>query len=242
MYKGKRISVVFGTYRERKSVKKVINDLFATKFVDEVIVVNNNAEEGTDDEIKKTKAKLFYERRQGYGWAYQKAMKEAKGDYIITFEADATFRAKDIERLLVYADEYDVVIGSRTSLIGSLVGIDGMNVLRKFANVLEAKTIEILFNSNALTDIGCTFKLFKRPAYLKLRKLWKSRTVIFNTELVLLVVSNRIPFVEVPVAYSKRVGKSQIVTSFYSEIKWAFVIQIYILYFWTTWLWKKING
>ncbi len=232
MYKGKKISVVFGTYREKKTIKKAIEDLFATKYVDEVIVVDNNAEVGTDDEVRKTKAKLFFEPRQGYGWAYQRAMKEATGDYIITTEADGTFRAKDIERLLVYSDEYEVVIGSRTSLIGSLEGIDGMSLLRKYANVIEAKTIEILFNTNALTDVGCTYKLFKRSAINKLKKGWRCRDALFNTELILLVVTKKIPFVEVPVAYCKRVGKSQVITGFLSEIKWAFVIQTYILYHW----------
>ena len=240
MYNGKKISVVFGTYREKKSIGKAIDDLFAIGFVDEVVVVNNNAEEGTDCEVKKTEAKLFYETRQGYGWAYKRAMKEATGDYIITYEADGTFRAKDIERLLVYSKEYDIVLGSRTSLIGSLEGIDGMNTLRKFANVIEAKTIEILFNTNALTDVGCTLKLFKRSAYNKLKKIWNKEGTLFNTEIVLLAVRERIPFVEVPVAYCKRVGKSQIVTSFYSEIKWAFVIQTYILYMWLRWILAKL--
>lgn len=240
MYNGKKISVAFGTYREKKSIRKSIDDLFATGFVDEVIVVNNNAEEGTDCEVKKTKAKLFYETRQGYGWAYRKAMKEATGDYIITFEADGTFRARDIERLLVYSKEYDVVFGSRTSLIGSIEGIDGMGVLRKFANVIEAKTIEILFNTNALTDVGCTMKLFKRSAYNKLKKICNKKCALFNTEMVLLTVRERIPFVEVPVAYCKRVGKSQIITSFYSEIRWAFVIQTHILYIWFRWIFAKL--
>ena len=60
MYEGKTVSVAIATYRERKSIRKVINDFFETGFVDEVIVVNNNAEAGTDDEVGKTKAKLFY--------------------------------------------------------------------------------------------------------------------------------------------------------------------------------------
>lgn len=241
MYKGKKVSVVFGTYKEKRSIKSTINELFATGFVDEVCVVNNNAEEGTDNEIKGTKAKLFYEVRQGYGWAYQLAMEKAIGDYIITIEADGTFRAKDLERLLVYADEYEVVLGSRTSLIGSLEGIDGMGFLRKYANVLEAKTIEILFNTNSLTDVGCTLRLIKRSAYNKLKKIWKQKSALFNTEIILLTVMNKISFVEVPIAYQKRVGKSQIIGNFMDELMWAITIQIYIIKCWIVWLFKNTN-
>ncbi len=239
MYKGRKVSVVFGTYREKRSIRAAINDLFRTGFVDEVVVVNNNAETGTDEEVKKTKAKLFYETRQGYGWAYQKAMDVAEGDYIITTEADGTFRAQDIERLLVYANEYDIVQGSRTSLIGSLKGINGMNLTRKWVNVLVAKTIEFLFNTNALTDVGCTFRLMNRKAYLKLKGIWKDRTALFNTEILVLAVTNKVPFVEVPVAYQKRVGKSQIVGSLSKEAMWAIKIQVFILKSWIKWLFKK---
>ena len=53
MYDGKKVSVALATYREKKSIRKAINDFFKTGFVDEVVVVNNNAEAGTDEEIKK---------------------------------------------------------------------------------------------------------------------------------------------------------------------------------------------
>lgn len=239
MYRGKKVSAVFGTYREKKSIRRAIDDLFATGFIDEVIVVNNNAEAGTDREVRKTKAKLFYEARQGYGWAYQAAMAKATGNYIITTEGDGTFKGKDIEKLLVYAEEYDIVQGSRTSLIGSLKGINGMNLTRKWMNVLVAKTIEFLFNTNALTDVGCTFRLMNRMAYNKLKDLWYDRTALFNTEILILAVTNKIPFVEIPVAYHKRVGTSQIVGSFTKEAVWAFKIQFFIFKSWFTWLLRR---
>ena len=57
MYNGKLVSVVFATYREKNSVREVIEDFFnATPFVDEIVVVNNNAEPGTVEEVQKTKA------------------------------------------------------------------------------------------------------------------------------------------------------------------------------------------
>ena len=59
---------------------KAIEDYFATGFVDEVVVVNNNAEEGTNEEVKKTKARLVHEQKQGYGYGYQRGIREATGD------------------------------------------------------------------------------------------------------------------------------------------------------------------
>lgn len=238
MYEGKKVSVVIGTYRERKSIKKTINGFFATKFVDEVIIVNNNAEKGTDEEVKRTKAKLLYENRQGYGYAYQKAMKAATGDYIVVSEADGTMRPADLERFLVYARDFDVVLGTRTSQIGSLSG-KGMGIIRKFANVIEAKTIEILFNSVALTDVGCTYKLFSRKALNKIIPFWNNKSALFNTELILLTVALKLKFVEIPISYQRRIGRSAIVGKWFNVIWWAVVIQCYIFTFWFQ---TKINS
>lgn len=240
MYNGLFVSVVFATYREKRSIKRVIDSFFKSGFVDEVVVVNNNASVGTDDEVKKTKARIVYETRQGYGYAFQTAMKEAQGDLVVVCEPDGSFLGEDLERFLVYSKGFDIVLGSRTSLIPSL-SVAGMGVVRKFANVLEAKTIEVLFNTNALTDVGCTFKLFHKRALKRLMPLWRiKKSALFNTELILLTVREGISFVEIPITYKKRVGNSMIVGSFWSAVKWAIVIQIYIFIFWLEWTIKRL--
>lgn len=232
MYKGKTVSIAIATYREKKSIRSVINDFFATGFVDEVVVVNNNAEKGTYEEVKKTKAKIIYEPRQGYGYAFQKAITSATGDYVVVTEPDGTFLASDLERFLIYAQDFEVVLGTRTSQVGPLSSA-GMSIARKFANVLEAKTIEILFNSVALTDVGCAYKLFSQKAIKKIRNHWHNETSpLFNTELILLTVSKKLKFVEIPITFNKRVGTSSIVASWQQVAKWAILIQLYILWFW----------
>lgn len=241
MYEGKKISVVLATYREKKSIRRVIESFFATGFVDEIVVIDNNAEPGTVEEVGKTSARLVYEPKQGYGYAFQRALKEGRGDYIIVCEPDGTFRADDIERFLVYARDFDVVLGTRTSQIGALSG-EGMGVLRKFANVLEAKTIEVLFNTFALTDVGCAYKLFKKSALKKIMPLWRTQaSPLFNTELVLLTVSEGLSFVEIPITYRKRVGTSAVVGKWHQVVGWALTIQVYIIYFWLHWLFRTIK-
>lgn len=232
MYNNKIISVVFATYREKDSVKSVIDDFFASGFVDEIVVVSNNAEEGTEEEVKKTKARLIYEPRQGYGYTYQTGIESARGDYIILCEPDGTFVGSDIERFLVYAKTgFDVVLGSRSGQNTPLSGAD-MGLWRKFANVFEAKTIEVLFNTNALTDVGCTYKLFTKSALKKLSPLWKTRNSLFATELVLLTVSENMRFIEIPITFKKRKGTSTFTDKWYKLAKWGIYIQLYILGFW----------
>ena len=115
MYQGKTISVVISTFREKNSVRKVIDDFFETGFVDEVVAVNNNAESGTDDEIRKTRAKLIHEPRQGYGYGYRRGIKETLGYYVVLCEADDTFASTDLERFMIFAKDFPAVFGSRTN-------------------------------------------------------------------------------------------------------------------------------
>lgn len=232
MYSGKKVSVVLSTYREKKSIKSVINGFFKTGFVDEVIVVNNNAQAGTDEEVKKTKARLIYERRQGYGFGYQTGIKKASGDYIILCEPDGSYLPSDIEKFLVYAkDGFDAVLGSRTGQNTLLSGAD-MDVLRKWANVLEAKSIEVLFNTNLLSDVGCTYKLFTKETLKKFSKKWKVNNSLFATELLLLTVTGKTKYIEIPVIFRKRIGVSSLTAKFSDLVKWAFRIEFYIISFW----------
>ncbi len=234
--------MVFATYKEKNSVREVIEDFFtATPFVDEIVVVNNNAEPGTVEEVNKTKAHMVYEKRQGYGYAFQRGLKEARGDYIFLCEPDGTYMGSDVERFLVYAkDGFEAVLGTRTGQSTSLSGAD-MGFLRKFANVFEAKTIEILFNTNALSDVGCTFKFFTKEALHKLAPLWRTHNSLFATELLLLIVSEKMHFIEIPIMFRKRIGTSTFVSTFRKMAKWGLRIYLFIFTFWLRWLFGLIK-
>jgi len=238
MWNKKSVSIVFATYREKASIRGVINDFVATGFVDEVIVVNNNAEPGTDEEIRQTKARIVYESKQGYGAAFRRGIKEAVGEYIVLCEPDATFLGSDLERLLAYAKEFPVVFGSRTNR-STIESGSAMSPMRRLGNVIFAKVIEILFGAKTITDIGCTYKLFTREALRKIEPQFKNDDPLFATELILLVVSNHIKFIEIPTSFRERVGMSTIVSHWYKVAKWGVKVWVYIWLFWFRWLVHK---
>lgn len=237
MYNGKKVSVAFGTYKEKDSIRSVVEEFLNTELVDEIVVVNNNAEPGTEEEVKKTKARMVYEKRQGYGYTYQRALKEADGDYVILCEPDGTYSGRDVEKFLAYAKDFDVVLGSRTGLTKPAGG--SMGFLRKYANIFEGKTIELLFNTNALSDVGCTYKLFTRKAIEKISPLWRTRGGLFATELTLLTITQKLRFVEIPITFNERVGVSTMVNSIRKLMKWGLMIYAFIFYSWFEWILKK---
>ncbi len=217
MWKNKKVSVVFSTYNEKDSIRKCIEGLFNTGYVDEVIAVDNNAVKGTKEEIFKTKAKYFHEKKQGFGWGYRRALYEATGDLIIMTEPDGTFDPNDIIKFLAYSDNFDVVFGTRTTSI--MIG-EGANMgwFLKWGNFVVAKLIEILFGTSFLSDVGCTYRLISRKAYEKIRHKFSITGLEFNPDMMLQIIRNRIKYIEIPINYLKRVGESSVTGKFYKVI------------------------
>jgi len=238
MWKGKSVSVVLTSYKEKNSIRETIEGFFNTGVVDEVIVVDNNAEAGSAEEVRKTKAKLFFEKQQGHGYALREGMRRAGGDFVVLCEGDGTYNPRDVEKFLLYGAEFSVVLGTRTNT--SLIGPDSaMFFLRRVADVFEGKLIEILFATNRLTDVGCTYKLLRQDVVQKLEPHWIKGDSHFTTEVTLQVVARRIPFVEIPVAFNKRVGVSSVAESFSNVVKWGIKLLIFIILFRVRWKTKR---
>jgi len=212
MWKKKTVSVIFSTYNEKESIRKAIDDIYATGVVDEVVVINNNAASGTDEEVKKTKARLLYETKQGYGWGYRRGLKEAKGDILIMSEPDGTFIAKDILKLLEYSEDFDVVFGTRTT--SATIRKDAnMGMFLKWGNWFVAKLMQFMFITTPFTDAGCTMRLLNRNAYNKIKKRFDTGDSFFGLEMMLNIITTDLQYIEIPVHYLKRVGVSAVTGS-----------------------------
>jgi glycosyltransferase involved in cell wall biosynthesis len=209
MWGGKRVSVVLMTYAERNSIRRVVEGFFDTGVVDEVLVVNNNAEPGTEEEIRATRARQVFEPRQGYGHATRRGLLEASGDLIVLAEPDGTFVPEDIRKLLVYSEECDAVFGTRTTRELIWQGAN-MEWFLRWGNWAVAKVIEVLFNTSHLSDVGCTYRLLRRASARRVAEEMTVGGSHAGAEILLLTIVSGTRFVEVPVNYLPRVGTSSV--------------------------------
>jgi glycosyltransferase involved in cell wall biosynthesis len=245
MWKNKKVSIVFPTYNEKDSIRSAIEEFFASGYVDEIVVVNNNAAAGTDDEVKPTNARLVYETRQGYGHAIWKGLEEAIGDILIIAEPDGTFAGNDIVKLLAYSDDVPVVFGTRTQR--ELVW-DGANMglFLKWGNWAVGKLVEFLFNTTLLTDVGCSMRLFDRKSYETIAPCFTIGGSAFGPQLLLLTILHGIQFIEIPVNYRKRVGKSSVTGSklraFTLGLEMILMILKYRLKSWFGWRPERVRA
>lgn len=226
MPKKQKISLILPTYNEKDSIRKVIKDFEALKVIDEIIVINNNAVEGTSKQVANTSAIEIFESVPGYGSAIQRGFKEATGDLIFVCEPDDTFVASDVHKFLAYIDDVDVVYGSRT--VKNFIG-KGANMghFLKTGNWFVAKMMQVLYRTSSLSDVGCTFRLIKRPALKKIQGDFRVKSGFFGPEMMLLTRRFDLPFVQIPIKYQARVGES----SYTGDFKKAFKLGMQMIWF-----------
>ena len=239
MWNGKIVSLIFPTYNEKDSIHSAIVDYQYNGIVDEILVVNNNAAEGTSEEVAKTPAREIFESVQGYGAAIRRGFQEARGDYIIISEPDGTFNGKDIVKLLSYIDDFDVVYGSRTVKELIWQGAN-MGLFLKWGNYAVAKLMEFLFNTTSLTDVGCTVRCINRDALRHIEPFFTVNGSFFGPEMMVLSILMRMRIIQLPVNYTKRVGTSSVtgnkVTAFFLGLK---MIQLILSYRVRGWLFRN---
>lgn len=241
MWQQKRVSVVFPAYNEAPNVTRAVKEFAAVGLIDEILVVDNNSSDGTGELAAKAGARVVREQRQGYGNALQCGLREATGDLIILAEPDGTFMGKDVMKLLVYSDDFQLVMGTRTSSLFIWHGAN-MGWFLKWGNWIVAKFLQIIFNGPALTDMGCTLRLIHRSA---LKKILPDLTVGGShllPEMVTLALLAKIPMVEISVNYCPRVGESKITGQIHRAFKVGFaMIGLVLRYRFTRWGFWKLN-
>jgi ubiquinone/menaquinone biosynthesis C-methylase UbiE len=230
MWNGRTVSLVLGTYAERDSIREVIEGFLDTGVIDEVVVVNNNAQEGTREEVEQTAARQVFESKQGYGHAYQRGLAEATGDLLILAEPDGTFLPRDAVKLLAYSDDCDAVFGTRTTREMIWRGAN-MGTFLKWGNWAVAKLVEVLFNTSHLSDVGCTYRLLTRETLEAIQPRFSVGGSHFGPELMLLVITSGARVVEVPVNYLPRVGTSSVTGDLGKAIKLGLQMIAYIVLF-----------
>jgi glycosyltransferase involved in cell wall biosynthesis len=168
MWRGQSVAVILPTYNEKDSIRASTLDFFATGLADEVIVVNNNAAPGTSRELVGTGAREIFEAKQGYGHALLCGIDHCKADLVVLAEPDGTFSGHDLLKFLAYSDDVPVVFGTRTTREFIWTGANMGRFLR-WGNWAVAKMTEVLFGTSILTDMGCTYRLFRRAALERIR-------------------------------------------------------------------------
>ena len=202
-----KTAVIIPAYNEQDSIVKVIKAIPGA-LISEIIVVNNNSSDRTEEVARAAGATVLFEKEKGYGNACLTGIEYCKDknfEVILFLDGDYSDYPEEAEEILkpIYNGEYDFVLGSRRmgkrekgalpfqSQVGSIIAGFLINIFWKFK----------------YTDLG-PFRAIKFSSLnqLKMEDPWFGWTV----EMQIKAVREKLRILEVPVSYRVRIGKSKV--------------------------------
>ncbi len=208
MFRDRTVSLVIPAYNEEGTIRQVVEEFRQEPHLDEILVVDNNCRDRTAEFAAAAGARVVAETRPGYGSALLAGMSAANGEILVLVEADGSFRARDVVKLLVYLDDAGMVMGTRTTRQMVEQGANMRSFLR-WGNVFMAKFLQLCWlrpSEPRFTDVGCTFRALTRQTFDKIRGRLKETGPAFSPEMMCAALQERCRIIEVPVTYSPRKG------------------------------------
>ncbi len=197
------LSVFFPAYNEEDNIAasvraaETVLEPLVSEY--EIIIVDDGSRDKTGEMADRLAREnehvrvVHHRPNQGYGGALVSGIKAARYDYVFFTDADLQFDLSEIEKLLDFVPEYEVVLGYRAKRrdpFMRLVNAKGWNLLNRLLFGLRVK------------DIDCAFKLFKREVVADLPL--KTRGAMLSAEMLIRMQKKGIVFKEVPVTHLPR--------------------------------------
>ncbi len=199
------ISVIIPVYNEKATVAQLIRRVSKVPFEKEIIVVDDGSNDGTADILKEFSGRvklISHDQNKGKGAAIRTALREVRGDIVITQDADLEYDPSDYGKLLepILNGETDVVYGSR-----NLKDNPKSNPSFYLGGVILSKLANFLYGAH-ITDEATGYKLF-RTEVLKSLNL-RCNGFEFCPEVTAKVLRRGHKIKEIPISYQPR-GFSQ---------------------------------
>ncbi|MFV8062994.1 glycosyltransferase family 2 protein [Streptococcus hyovaginalis] len=196
-----KIAVLLPAYNEEVTIQKVIKD-FQNELPNAVIYVyDNNSKDKTNQLALEAGAIVRFEPRQGKGNVVRSMFREIDADYYIMVDADDTYPAKEVHKLLdpLRTGMADMTIGDRLS--NGSYAEENKRGFHGFGNSLVKNLINKLYKGN-YEDIMTGYRGFNR-LFVKTFPVLSPGFEI-ETELSIHSLDKRFKLVEVPITYQDR--------------------------------------
>lgn len=201
------VSVVMPAYNEAAMVglqiEKIREVMDRTDCPYELIVVDDGSTDGTADVVRQHGVVLISKKyNRGYGAALKTGIAAATHEWILIIDADGTYPAESIPKLLQALPEYDMVVAARTgkSVHIPLVRRPMKWVLGRLANYLAGQPIP---------DLNSGLRVFRKSLSEQFQHLLPSG-FSFTSTITMSLLLNDYRVLYIPIDYHKRVGLSKV--------------------------------
>jgi glycosyltransferase involved in cell wall biosynthesis len=204
------LSVIIPTLDEQEGIGKVLADIQKSLTIPSTaIVVDGHSTDKTVEVAIRENAEIVFQQGIGYGNALQTGFRYALENYdsqiLIMMDADGTYDAKDLDRLVmpILRGEADFVIGNRLDSMD----YGAMSFVNRIGNIIISNFVSILIQ-HTLTDTQCGLRAFRRS--LAHDFVTGPRGMPFAAEMVIRAARKKARMVEIPVRYHSRLGTTKL--------------------------------
>jgi len=201
------IAVILPAYNEELTIGPTIESFWRAIPGAEIVIVNNNSTDGTEEIARDMLASLgargrvINEKRQGKGNAVRRAFSDIDADIYVMADADLTYPAEMVGALIqpIISGEADMVVGDRLS--EGHYARENKRCFHDLGNHLVKGLINRLFGAG-LFDIMSGYRAFNR-------KFVKNYPILvegfqLETDMTLHALDKRFRIFETPVPYKDR--------------------------------------
>ena len=197
------VTVVIPTINEEAGIGQVLDSIPKDpKLTMEVLIIDTDSTDRTKAIAISKGARVINESRRGYGRAYKTGFEYAAGDIIVTLDADCTYPAEEIPRLvkLLRDEKLDFINCDRLSQMEK----GAMSSKHRFGNWVLTTTMNLFFRTG-LRDSQTGMWVFRRSILEKLELT--SDGMPLSEEIKIEAVRKGFRVKEVPIVYRPRKGE-----------------------------------
>ena len=217
---GKTVAVIIPALNEAPSIDLVLKNL--PSWIDTVIVADNGSTDNTAAIARANGAIVVFQPKRGYGAACLSALETLAPfppDVVLFIDADFSDNPHDALKIAepVCLGMYDTVLGSRT--LGKREK-GALTPQQLVGNALATRLIQLIWNTK-YSDLG-PFRAIQWSVLQRLNMC--DATWGWTVEMQIKIAAKGLRFLEVPVEYRNRIGKSKISGTVSGTIKAGYKI------------------
>jgi glycosyltransferase involved in cell wall biosynthesis len=201
-----KIAVIIPAFNEARSIGQVVAAL--PKKVDQIIVADNASTDATAKIAREHGAVVVHEKKKGYGYACLKGMAFLEDDppeIVVFLDGDYSDYPEDLETLVdpILKEAVVFSLGARDKKLRERGALTPQQV---FGNGLACFLMRWLYQSR-FTDLG-PFRAIRWETLQSLEM--QDKTYGWTVEMQLKILRRKLPYIEIPVRYRKRIGVSKV--------------------------------
>ncbi|MBA3749084.1 MAG: glycosyltransferase family 2 protein [Solirubrobacterales bacterium] len=203
------VSVVIPCLNEAENieecVRRSLDAMVAAGIRGEVVVADNDSEDGSAELAVAAGARVVHEPRRGYGSAYLAGFAAARGEYVVMLDADMTYPFDKIPNFVEeLRDGAQLVMGDRMDNIqpGAMHWVN-----RYIGNPLLSGTLNLFFRTG-IRDAHCGMRGFRRDILPTLDL--RTTGMEFASEMVIRASKEKLDIREFPISYMPRGGTTKL--------------------------------